>query len=163
MNDFDKLLKVVAAEAKAAGVPISSKVVPHVAVNTRAKKRFGQCILTNGIYTIELSGRLLDAPEKSCRQTIAHELIHTCRGCGNHGKSFQKYAAVMNRMYGYSIKTTNSCEEMGIAEEQSVSAAKYIIQCQSCGALIKRIRYSNAVADPSKYRCRCGGKLKRIK
>lgn len=163
MNDFDKLLKEVTKEAQAVGVPVSSNILPHIKVNIRAKKRFGQCIFKNGIYTIELSSRLLDAPEKSCRQTIAHELIHTCRGCGNHGMHFKKYAAVMNNAYGYNIKTTNSCEEMGVAEEKSSHTVNYILQCQSCGALIKRMRYSNAVANPSQYRCKCGGNIQRIK
>lgn len=163
MNDFNTLLKTVTAEAKAINIPVSDNVQPEVLVNRRAKKRFGQCIFKNGVYTIELSERLLDAPEQSCKQTLAHELIHTCKGCGNHGKLFAEYAARMNRYYGYHIKRTNSCEEMGIIQELPEKTVRYILLCEKCGVQIKRERYSGAVADPSRYRCRCGGTLKRIK
>lgn len=162
-EDFDRLLYVVAQQARDAGVPISSRIKKHVVVNTRAKKRFGRCIYQNGAYTIELSEILLYAPEQKCRQTIAHELIHTCKGCNNHGKLFLYYAAVMNKRYGYDIKRTHTPEEMGLAMEQTEKKVNYIVECQKCGAQIKRVRYSNVVADPSRYLCRCGGRLKRIK
>ncbi len=161
-NNFDSLLKTVLSEAAAAGLPVSDKIDMKVSVNSRAKKRFGMCILKNGRYTIELSSRLLDAPELSCRQTIAHELIHTCPGCDNHGTLFKKYAAVMNRKYGYNIRRTNSNEEMGLENTSNNAYYKYILECQKCGARIKRMKYSSVVADPSRYTCICGGKLKRI-
>ena len=162
-NDFDKLLCVVAKQARDAGVPISSKIKRHVEVNTRAKKRFGSCKYLDGIYTIELSEVLLYASEHHCRQTIAHELIHTCKGCDNHGKLFLYYADILNKRYGYDIKRTHTPEEMGLTPEQTERKVNYILQCQKCGAQIKRTRYSNVVAHPSRYLCSCGGRLKRIK
>ena len=160
MNDFDRLLAEVYEQAKNAKIPVSRNISPKVLLNSRATKRFGQCILKNGIYTIELSQRLKNAPEKSCRQTIAHELIHTCKGCNNHGKTFLYYAEIMNRQYGYNIKRTNSCEELGV---EDISNVRYILVCEKCGAEIKRSRCSNVVANPLRYKCICGGKLKRIK
>lgn len=162
-NDFDLLLKRVYQEALAAGLPASNNINKRVAVNTRAKKRFGMCTLTNGRYTIEISSKLLTAPEMACRQTLAHELIHTCPGCGNHGSLFKKYAGIMNRRYGYNIRRTNSNEEMGLSADTEPFSFRYILECQSCGAQIKRIRYSSLVSHPSRYTCVCGGKLKRIK
>ena len=111
-NDFDKLLALVIRQAQAVHIPIAAQIDAHVAVNTRAKKRFGQCIFYQGRYTIELSSMMLYAPEKSCCQTLAHELIHTCPGCQNHDPLFQQYAAVMNRQYGYHIQRTNTPEEL---------------------------------------------------
>ena len=157
MNDFDYLLKKVMAEAKAVGVPISDKIDTHIRVNDRAKTRFGRCTAVKGGFVIELSDRLLDAPEMSCRQTIAHELIHTCDGCLNHGDLFKKYAAVMNKAYGYNISRTNSAEEMGIERNTDY---KYVIICQSCGNRIERTKRSSLVDNPSRYRCKCGGTLK---
>lgn len=161
-NDFDRLLLEVAAEAVRAGVPISDRIKRTVRINTRAKKRFGMCIFEDGCYTIELSSMLLTAPERSCRQTLAHELIHTCRGCDNHGALFCRYAELMNKTYGYHISRTNSLEEMGVDREVSEKNVHYILQCQRCKAEIKRSRCSSVVAHPSRYRCQCGGKLKRI-
>ena len=162
-NNFDRLLLEVAAEAVRAGVPISDRIRRTVRINTRAKKRFGMCICENGFYTIELSSMLLRAPERSCRQTLAHELIHTCKGCDNHGELFRRYAEVMNRTYGYSISRTNSPEEMGIERAETEKTVHYILQCEACGAQIKRARLTSVVAHPSRYRCACGGKLKRIR
>ena len=162
-NDFNKLLLEVAAEAVRVGVPISDRIRSSVKINTRAKTRFGMCIRENGVYTIELSAVLLTAPERSCRQTLAHELIHTCKGCDNHGRLFKQYADVMNRAYGYDIRRTNSHEEMGIDAERSGKKVNYILECCSCRAQIKRSRFTSVVAYPSRYRCICGGKLRRIK
>lgn len=161
-NDFDALLKTVLSEAISAGLPVSKNIDAKVIVNTRAKKRFGMCINKNGRFTIELSSRLLNAPERSCRQTLAHELIHTCPGCDNHGALFKKYADVMNRRYGYDIRRTNSNEEMGLSPVSSDASFRYMLECQKCGARIKRMKYTSVIASPSRYTCICGGKLKRI-
>ncbi len=162
-NDFDKLLKAVIQQAAAAGIPVSNKIDPHIRVNTRAKTRFGMCIKRQEGFLIELSAILLDAPEIACCQTIAHELIHTCPKCGNHGTVFKKYADIMNRKYGYNIKRTNSAEEMGVVNEPRERAVNYIVECQKCGAQIKRMKLSAVISNPSRYTCVCGGKLKRIK
>ena len=111
----------------------------------------------DGRYIIELSSKLYDAPELSCRQTLAHELIHTCDGCMNHGELFKKYADKMNRKYGYNIRRTNSAEEMGV--ESSNENAKYIVVCKKCGNEIRRTRQSPLTKNPSRYRCKCGGEL----
>ena len=163
VNDPDSLLKKAVIQLRDAGIPISSNIDPHVKINTRAKKRFGMCIMKNGSYTIELSSVMLTSPEDSCMQTLCHELIHTCKGCGNHGRTFKRYADILNRRYGYNIQRTNSAEEMGIPEPEIRKSANYILKCQKCGAEIVRSRYSNVIARPSHYRCRCGGSLKRIK
>lgn len=157
MNDFDKLLIAVRKEAQKINIPVSDKISSHVVVNSRAKTRFGQCKMSGGCYVIELSSRLLDAPEISCRQTIAHELIHTCAGCMNHGDKFKYYAAKMNRAYGYNISRTNSAEEMGVGN--CTKDAKYIIVCKKCGKEIPRSRKSPLTDHPEYYKCKCGGEL----
>ncbi|MBQ3886515.1 MAG: SprT-like domain-containing protein [Clostridia bacterium] len=160
-NDFDKLLALVIRQAQTVHIPIAAQIDAHVAVNTRAKKRFGQCIFYQGRYTIELSSMMLYAPEKSCCQTLAHELIHTCPGCQNHGPLFQQYAAVMNRQYGYQIQRTNTPEELGLSTP--LSTAKYLLQCRQCGRKFARERLSAAVRHPDNYHCPCGGRLQRIR
>ena len=162
-NDFDSLFAAVKKQAAAAGIPFAKNIDPHIIINTRAKSRFGLCKRTPDGYIIELSAILLDAPELSCMQTLAHELIHTCKGCGDHGTLFKKYASVMNRLYGYDIKRTNSAEEMGVSIERREKTVNYIVECQKCGAQIKRSKYTSVIACPSRYTCLCGGRLKRIK
>ena len=58
-------------------------------VNTRAKKRWGQCRAVPGGYSINISSVLLDErnDEKGLKETIHHELLHSCKGCMNHGEN----------------------------------------------------------------------------
>lgn len=156
MNNADRLLQVVIAEAKALNIPVSCRIEPNVVINSRAKTRFGCCIKKGDNYIIELSDKLIDAPEASCRQTLAHEILHTCRGCRNHGGCWKQYAGKMNAAYGYQISRTQTHEALGIANTIPV---RYVLVCQNCGAEIKRARMSKLVRNPERYRCKCGGML----
>ncbi len=156
MHDADRLLAEVTAEARAAGIPVSASIDPRVRINRRATTRFGCCILQNGRFIIELSERLLDAPEAACRETLAHELLHTCRGCRNHGARWKDYAARMNERYGYTVARTASCEALGVADTRQL---RYWLRCEQCGARIGRSRRSALIRQPERYRCRCGGRL----
>ena len=83
---LDALLAQVIAQARALGIPVSGRIDPHVRLNARAKKRFGCCIgsVKSG-FVIELAAALPAAGRQTCLQTLAHEVLHTCTGCG---KSF---------------------------------------------------------------------------
>lgn len=66
----------------------------------------------------------------------------------------------MNEKLGYRIERTVKTETpAGSLRHEEI---KYILECQSCGAQIKRMRMSKAVKSPWRYRCPCGGKLKRV-
>ena len=56
------------------------------AVNTRAKTRLGVCKKQGDRYTVEIAAPLLDEsmPEKLLKETLHHELLHSCRGCMQH-------------------------------------------------------------------------------
>ena len=162
MNNFDSLLRIVTGEAKRAGLPVSDRTEPHVVVNKRAKCRFGLCRKTADGFRIELSDRLLDAPEVSVRQTLAHELIHTCPGAFDHGELFRSYAVRMNELYGYNISRTSSAGDMGVSDRED--SARFIIRCTKCGALIYRMRMCGLISNMDQCRCgRCGGSLELIK
>ena len=155
---INELLAEVIEQARALGIPVSEDIVPEVRLNRRATGRFGCCIRRAGIYTIELSERLLKARETAVRQTLAHEVLHTCRGCANHGARWKSYAARMNEAYGYAIARTDTCEKLGV--EDTVQA-RYLVVCTRCGAQFRRSRKSKLVEHPERYRCRCGGRLER--
>lgn len=154
--DVDRLLERVIAQARAVKVPVGGPISPSVVLNGRATGRFGCCIRKNGMFTIELSRRLLAAEERAVMQTLAHEVLHTCRGCANHGVRWKDYAARMNRAYGYEIARTDSCEKLGVPDTAKV---RYVLECTRCGAKIRRSRRSALVDHPERYRCRCGGML----
>ena len=101
---------------------------------------------------------MLGAEEKAVMQTLAHEVLHTCYGCSNHGARWKGYAARMNAAYGYEIARTDSCEKLGVPDTKKV---RYLLVCTKCGAQIRRSRRSPLVDHPERYRCRCGGALER--
>ena len=51
------------------------------------------------------------------KNTIIHELLHTCVGCMNHKAKWKFYADKVNRAYGYDdIKRTSTADEKGVKE-----------------------------------------------
>ncbi len=161
--ELNELLGVVEAKLWQLSIPYSPHIERNVRINTRAKKRLGCCIYSGGKYIIEVSEVLL-APDKAAllEQTLVHELLHTCRGCRNHGEKWKAYAQLANEAYGYSIARTVDTGEGGTATLRAESV-KYVLVCENCGLRIERSRMSKAVKSPWRYRCKCGGKLKRIK
>ena len=158
MNNPDLLLQIVLAQARSIGIPVSDRIDSHVRINRRAATRFGCCMKREGCFVIELSERLLLSEERLCCQTLAHEILHTCPGCQDHQLYWQQYALAMNQHFGYSICRTQSGQEPGL---QPLGAPRYLLECEDCGAQIRRMRYSPLIKHPEHYRCHCGGKLLR--
>lgn len=160
MNDCDALLGQVMEQAKALKIPFSPLVVPQVVINRRAATRFGCCRWTGGKYVIEIAERIAQGDRNRCMETLAHELLHTCWGCRNHGKRWKSYAARMNVAYGYEIQRAATNEKMGVVPARE---ARYVIKCQRCGQEFERLRASRLTRRPEDYRCQCGGQLARVK
>lgn len=159
-QELNKCLQDVISQCKAIRLPVSNNIAPEVLVNKRAKSRFGSCRKTAAGFVIEISEFLLDADIGHIKNILAHEVLHTCRGCQNHGKKWKLYAGAMNSEYGYRITTTSTYEKMGLEKPEQQKNYKYMIQCQSCGKIIYRQRKSNLITHTNHYRCRCGGFLK---
>ena len=154
----DKLLARVIAQARAIKIPVSDRVCPQVRLNRRARTRFGCCIRKDGAYMIELSARLArEGTEDAILQVLAHEVLHTCYGCSNHGKRWKSYAAKMNATYGYHISRTDKFEDFGLEDDRPV---RYWVVCTRCGRRIPRMKRSPLIDHPERYRCQCGGTLK---
>ncbi len=174
-EELNEILAEMEEILRGLGIPLSSRISPELQVNARAKRRLGCCryfpsadslpkgisppLQNGGWYVIEVSASLLETPDR-LRQTICHELLHTCRGCRNHGELWKFYAARVNEALGYQIQRLAPAE--GEAVPLRREEVKYVLECQSCGAKICRSRLSKAVKRPWCYRCKCGGKLKRI-
>jgi len=159
VNDCDALMKEVTEQARALGIPVSKRIRDHVILNYRAVSRFGCCRRQGGEYIIEVAARVAEGPEKGCRETLAHELLHTCPGCQNHGARWKMYAGQMNEAYGYNIKRTATEQTMGTVQARPF---RYLLQCERCGAQLGRYRASSLTRHPERYRCRCGGRLRQI-
>lgn len=157
---LNNMLKELIEEALEINIPVPSNIYPEVIINKRPKKRFGCCKLIDGVYRIEISSFIVKSNEKAIRNVVAHEILHTCKDCDNHGPAWKKYVSMMNRTYGYNIKRTSTFKEMGVEEIPSApQEIKYIMKCQSCGKEYPRQRYTCVMKKINSYRCQCGGKL----
>lgn len=151
--------------------------ITDVVVNTRAKRRWGQCkakyvgrnVMGEPVYTytINISSILLDdkTPIESLQNTIIHEIIHTCPGCFSHGNEWKRRAAKVKRELGYDIKRCSDADEKGISESITnvYRKPKYVVKCQKCGREVGRYKMCSIIEYPYHWRCGvCNGEFKRI-
>lgn len=158
------LLKEVILQARELGIPVSKNISPNVVINKRATSRLAGCKKERSRfkkhYTIQVGSALINCSEEILKGILAHEVLHTCPGCHNHGERWKKYSAMFNEAYGYNIKRTSSYEELGIKENPKEKKYRYEITCQKCGTKLYRERQSAIVKTPQLYRCKCGGSIK---
>ena len=122
---------------------------------------FGRCRCEgNDMYTIIINDLALHGDVIS---TIVHELIHTVKGCMNHGDKFHKIADICNKAYDLDIGTYTSKNELEACREYRLKTARYIVQCTKCGNTIFRSRNCDLIRYTNLYSCICGGELKRVR
>lgn len=151
---MDKLnLLVAECKSELDSVGIKYGRVKSVIVNTRAVRRWGQCIMHgDGTFTISISSRLLQdgVDAMATKDTIMHELLHTVPGCMNHGSKWTQMAQKVNQKFPvYSISRTTSSEEKNVEKVPY----KYIVKCPKCNETWGRYRRSDLVNNPGRYRC----------
>ena len=165
MKDLQELATQCQAELASIGIPF--RRVKIWSINCRAKARWGLCKkLPDGTYEIEIAKALLqdDVDDIAVKNTIIHELLHSCPGCVKHTGRWKQYATRVNRyLPQYNIKCTTSAEEKGVAVRRNEPVYRYILKCCDCGNEIRRQKKSAAIEHPEHYRCKCGGKLSRIR
>ena len=171
MKDLNKLFDECKAELDSIGIQYGNVV--SIEVNYRAKKQCGLCrevrigrTWEDNRYSINISSFLLadDVPDEGTKNTIIHELLHTCKDCMNHGGNWKRLAEKVHRKLGYNIKRTSSCEEKGlegvIIKPQEY---KYVFRCQQCGQEVKRKKKSKFTEYYTNYSCGlCVGKFKKV-
>lgn len=138
-------------------------------VNTRAKMRWGQTKLTWKGFEININSSLLDGKHaEGLRNTIIHELLHTCPGAMNHGKVWKSLAEKVGMHFGDEIKRTSSAEEKGFSKEdyekeRPTRKVKYRFRCTKCGEVIDRTRESQFTRNYTSYRhTGCYGSFQKI-
>lgn len=143
------------------GIPY--REVINIKVNSRAKRRFGQCAeIEPNKFEIEISDRLLQkgVSQLTLMNTMLHELLHTCEGCMNHGRKWKAYAARLNAI-GYDVKTRATAAEA--AEAPLIgNPYKYEVTCDRCGSTWKYMKRGAVVKalqrDPNSCKCGCGSR-----
>ena len=154
------------------GIPIGENICPVIRF-AKATSWYGQCQCNRvyqGVryaYRISISVYHLESSERAIRNTLIHELLHTCPGCLNHGPKWKKYASIVKRELGYNIarcggdKEKDSLLAQARREKRQGYQNQYLLVCTTCGAEFRRVRKSNLVLHPENYRCKCGGKIER--
>ena len=101
---------------KELGVPISKSICPEVILKG-TYSYFGRCCskgslknYTEYAFYIELSGFILENTEKSLRNTLIHELIHTVPGGLRHRGEWKKWAKYVSERTDYHISYCG-CED----------------------------------------------------
>lgn len=99
------------------GVPISGSICPIVALNA-SHSCFGKCCPKGSKkkyaeyeYYIEISGFTLKNTEKSLRNTLIHELIHTVPGGLCHTGEWKKWAKYVSEKTDYHISRCGTEDE----------------------------------------------------
>ena len=160
MKNLDKLFAEVLEDFDALDIKYG-KIV-DIKPNSRAQSRWGQCQKRADGYHININVALLadNIGDQGAKETIAHEICHTIKGCMNHGEQWKHYAQLLS-VFGYNIKRTNSAADKGISTEQHIANKnyKYLIRCEKCGNLnyyTKRSKVVNLIATEKYHGCRCG-------
>lgn len=161
MKDLNMMYEHALDIVERCGIEVGD--IADITINTRAKRRYGQCSLRNGRYYINISSFILtdETIYKAVLETIIHEILHTCDGCFNHGSLWKSYADRIKRMTGYTITRTSAREKYGLEPYEKQGKDNYVFVCKDCGQVIRRSRMSKFVKNYDLYRCgKCGGRLK---
>lgn len=151
------------------------------------------CGVTQGgktTYTIQVDKSLLDCVhERGLRSTICHELLHTIDACHGHDDLWLGYAAYVSQRLDVDIRVTDSERDKGFGSgltgkvvavapprvtPTKLAAARgqarpdrsdfrYLVQCASCGTVYGKNELTPAVLHPERLRCRCGGRIVRLR
>ena len=107
---------------KEIGCPISDSICPEV-VLTGTHCYYGRCCPKGSLkkyteygYYIEISGYTLQNTERSLRNTLIHELIHTVPDGLNHRGVWKKWAEYVSGKTGYVIRR---CEGDETAQDRA--------------------------------------------
>ncbi len=110
------------------------KYIYKVVINKRkGTKRMGCCTrLSQGVYEIQVTEKYLrNCDSKEIHNTIMHEVIHSAKGCLNHGPNWVALAQKVNAKYEFTPiqRLGNDPAVLQIAKEY----AKYFLFCPNCG------------------------------
>jgi hypothetical protein len=115
---INKLLAECITLLKEMNVPISNSICPTVKL-IGSRRTLGRCCKKGSRkkyseydYYIEISGHTLGNTEKSLRNTIIHELIHTVPDGFCHTGEWKKWAKYVNSRTDYKIQRLASEEQV---------------------------------------------------
>ena len=113
---INRMLAECIAQMKELGVPISDSICPEVRL-IGSDAYYAKCrgkgilkIYNEYVYYIEVSGYSIDNTEKSLRNTLIHELIHTVPDGMRHTGEWKRWAKYVSENTPYNIKRLDGDE-----------------------------------------------------
>lgn len=162
-TERELLALVEEAKYELGSIGISIGLVRSVMINAKLHSCWGRCRKGFNGYQIILSAELLrkEVSDTAVKDTIIHELLHTCPGCMKHTGNWKMLANLVNQKYPqYHIKRCTTNEEKGLPAKPR-KAPNYAVACTQCNFKTYRQNRSSVVAHPENYRCpNCGGMLR---
>ncbi|WP_455257628.1 SprT-like domain-containing protein [Peptoniphilus asaccharolyticus] len=155
----DKTLLKVKSEIEQLGIQVG-KIKPSVKL-TSNKTTLGTCNkLNNSDFDFEIRITKYIANEQALKNTIAHEILHSVKGCFNHQKKWKAMAEKVNSKYGYNITRLGDISEANVKP-------KYIVVCKNCGLEYKYFKKGKVIkyleANSKNIKCgKCRGELELI-
>lgn len=134
----------------------------NVKINNRTQHRRG-CMkfISNEAVEIEISGYMMNYPEKEILTTMVHELLHCFRDSRGHKGNWKWRANILKENTGLNIVRCRSIE----TEEPIIKTTKPVIKCRckNCGYIIERTSNCKFTRHPENFTHRnCGGSFERI-
>lgn len=136
-----------------------------ITVNHRCKSRRGCCKNMHSIWgcDIEISGYMLDYPEKEILTTMVHELLHAFKDSRGHKGMWKIRAMRLSRVTGLQIQRTRHIEADDHREPSRIETKLINCKCEKCGYITHNYRECRFTRRPNLYTHRkCGGHFIRI-
>ena len=129
-NEIQEDVQLLAA----LGHEYMTKYIYKVVINKRKEtKRIGRCKrLSDGVYEIQVTEKYLrNQDSKEIHNTIMHEVIHSAKGCMNHGPNWVALAKKVNDNYEFTPIQRLSYDPTAL--QLVKESAKYFLFCSNCG------------------------------
>lgn len=138
MHDLRKVFLECVREMREAGIPIQGNKIVGIVIEDLDDCLGMCCKDEKGDFTIIIRKGLLEdkCPIKELKEVIIHELIHTCKRCGIHGKTWRKYAQMLNDACGYSLLAGKDMDS--IFHSEMPITQRFV--CRDCGSTFESRR-----------------------
>lgn len=135
--------------------------IESVVVNYRSTNRRG-CMkhVGAGKVKIEISGYMLNYPEKEIVTTMVHELLHCFRDSRGHKGQWKWRATILRDSTGLNIVR---CRSLEMDHEKESYKKAMVCKCVRCGIEIRRTSNCQFTRHPETFTHRgCGGHFERV-
>lgn len=152
MQDVNAMLQKCIEDLRRIEIPISDSIDPNVTL--KDVTGFAGSCSRRKPHHISISEHIVH-DEKTLKDILYHELIHTCPDCMNHGKLFKHYMRIVNQQLGAHVVTRldeATTQKCGLLDAK-IQKAKYRVYCPNCGTLCYRERKSGVIKNPKRFNC----------